>query len=186
MRIVVIGPPGAGKGTQAARLAEHLQIPTLSTGDMLRDACKRKTVVGKQAAQYMESGRLVPDEVAEKIVLDRLGEPDCRAGYILDGFPRTVPQAVNLDLWLEERAQSLTVAIEIQVPEEELLKRLDARGRQDDNSESVRTRLQEYDRLTCPLLDYYRERRLLQVIKGVGTTDHVYSSLQKTIEGVRP
>ena len=108
MQIVFIGAPGAGKGTQADRLADYLQIPGLSTGDMLREACVQQTDVGKQAAQYMESGHLVPDHLVEEVLHDRLDQPDCQQGYILDGFPRTLPQADSLDTWLEKRGRPLT------------------------------------------------------------------------------
>jgi len=184
MQIVFIGPPGAGKGTQSTLLANYLKIPKLSTGEMLREGCDQRTDVGRQAAQYMESGRLVPDPLVEKIVLDRLSEPDCLTGYILDGFPRTLPQAANFDRWLGDQERSLSVVIEIRVSEEELLERLAERGRQDDDREIIRLRLKQYAKLTHPLIDYYEQRNLLQVINGVGTTDAIFNHLQQIVDRV--
>ncbi|MCG8448830.1 MAG: adenylate kinase [Pirellulales bacterium] len=185
MQIVFIGPPGAGKGTQSIRLADYLQVPKLSTGDMLREACHQQTEIGKQAAQYMESGQLVPDHLVEKIVFEKLSEPQCQSGCILDGFPRNLQQAAHLDSWLEKHHRPLKVALEIRVAEEELLDRLSSRGRHDDDRETVRMRLREYDRLTHPLLDYYEKQKLLQVVQGVGTPDEVFARLKEVVENLR-
>ncbi|MCH2594464.1 MAG: adenylate kinase [Pirellulales bacterium] len=184
MQIVFIGPPGAGKGTQSLRLSDYLQIPILSTGDMLRAVCKQQTEVGKQAVQYMESGHLVPDHLVEKIVLDRMSESDCQGGCILDGFPRTIAQAVNLDAWLAERNCPLNVVIEIRVSEDVLLERLAVRGRQDDDHEIIRLRLKQYAKLTYPLIDYYEQFDLHKVIDGIGTADEVFDRLQGIVDSI--
>lgn len=181
MRIVFIGPPGAGKGTQSVRLAEYLQIPQLVSGDMLREVCQQQTELGRQTAEHMQAGRLVPDEIVQAIVFQRLGEPDSEPGCILDGFPRTVPQAAVLDQWLVENRHPLAAVLGIQVPEDELLERLAGRGRQDDDREIIRQRLQQYDKWTRPLLDYYSNRGVLQIIDGLGTTDEVFDRIKKIV-----
>ncbi|NOY29714.1 MAG: adenylate kinase [Planctomycetes bacterium] len=181
MQIVFIGPPGAGKGTQSVRLAEHLQVPHLSTGDMLREACRQKTAIGIQAAEAMGSGQLVSDELVEEVVFERLSQPDCRKGYILDGFPRTVPQADAFDRWLAKRGRPLSAALVLQVDQEELLERLSSRGRQDDDRETVAQRLRLYDQLTSPLLDYYRQHHILHGIDGSGSQDEVFGRIQKVV-----
>jgi len=189
MQIVFIGPPGAGKGTQSVRLAEHLQVPHLSTGDMLREACQKKTSVGIQATEAMGSGQLVSDELVEELVFERLSQPDCRKGCILDGFPRTVPQAEAYDQWLAKRGQPLSVALVLQVDQEELLGRLSSRGRQDDGRETVVERLRQYDRLTRPLLDYYSHCGILRGVDGSGSQDEVFGRIQKVVaelEAMKP
>lgn len=182
MRIVFMGPPGAGKGTQSLRLAEHLQIPKLSTGDMLREAVAQKTEVGVQADEYMVQGRLVPDELVERIVFERLSEPDCENGSIIDGFPRTVPQAEALDDWLVANQGPLSIVLQIFVPLDELLRRLAGRGREDDQRAIVAERLKQFEELTRPLLDYYRGRGILHKIDGVGKTDEVFDRIMSAVE----
>jgi len=182
MRIVFVGPPGAGKGTQSVRLARHLQVPHLSTGEMFREACQQQSDVGKKASSYMESGRLVPDKLVESIAFGRLVHSDCESGYVLDGFPRTRPQAVSFDQWLEHRQQALSGIIEIQVTEDELFRRLDGRGRDDDARYIAAERFDQYRTLTSPLLDYYREQNRLQIVNGLGTTDEVFARIQCAIE----
>jgi len=189
MQIVFIGPPGAGKGTQSVRLAEHLKVPHLSTGEMLREACQKKSSVGIQAAEAMDSGQLVSDKLVEELVFERLSQPDCSKGYILDGFPRTVPQADAFDRWLAKRGRPLSAALVLQVDQEELLERLSSRGRQDDDRETVVERLEQYDRLTRPLLDYYCQRSILQGIEGSGSQDEVFGRIQKVVaelEAMKP
>jgi adenylate kinase len=182
MRIVFIGPPGAGKGTQSVRLAERLDVPHLSTGDLLRSACRNQTPIGKQATQYMQTGRLVPDELVLEVLIERLKQIDCREGYILDGFPRTVTQAVTLDKLLVANGNPLDLAIEIRVEERVLLARLADRGRHDDNLSIVKKRLQQYNDLTRPLLEYYQQQGVLQVINGHGKPDEVFDRIVEAVE----
>jgi len=182
MQIVLIGPPGAGKGTQAVRLAEYLRVPHLSTGEMLRDACKKKTTIGLRAADAMQSGQLVSDTLVEEILFERLEEADCQAGCILDGFPRTVPQAVAFDAWLEDRGRPLLTVLEIRVSKEELLARVSSRGRADDDPKVVRGRLDQFDELTHPLLEYYGSRGVLQVIDGLGTMEEVFARICAAVD----
>ena len=183
MRIVFMGPPGAGKGTQSLRLAEKLQIPKLATGDMLREVVTQKTDVGLKATSYMAQGHLVPDELVEHIVFQRMSDPDCAGGCIIDGFPRTVPQAVALDEWLTKYQEPLNVVLQIYVPLEELLRRLAGRGREDDNREIVAQRLSQFDELTRPLLEYYRDRGILHRIEGVGKTEDVFDRIMTAVNG---
>jgi adenylate kinase len=182
MRIVFIGPPGAGKGTQAVRLKDYLEIAHLSTGDMLREAASAGTPLGREAQQYMSDGKLVPDEVVVGIVVDRLASPDCQRGCLFDGFPRTVPQAETLDGVLAERNIPLDMVLELQVADERLFERLAARGRADDNEDTIRERLRQYTRLTTPLLDYYRGRGILRSVDGEGTPDEVFARIKAAVD----
>jgi adenylate kinase len=184
MRIVFIGPPGAGKGTQSARLVEYLKVPHLSTGDILRQAREEKTKVGLMAAEYIDAGRLVPDSVVVEIIDERIRQPDCVGGCLFDGFPRTLSQAESLDVHLADRGAPLDLVLAVDVPENVLFERLAVRGRDDDNLDIIRKRLGEYQTMTKPLLDYYRSKGLLHLIDGVGTPDEVFNRIKAAIDNV--
>ena len=178
MNLILLGPPGAGKGTQGHRLSERYNIPEISTGDMLRSAVHKGTPLGLEAKSYMDRGALVPDEVMIGIIRERLAQDDTERGFILDGFPRTVAQAEALSRLSEEQQRPIEHVISIAVPQEELLQRLAGRrqleGRQDDTDEAIRHRLEVYERETAPLIDYYRRQGLLRCIIGVGTIDEIF------------
>lgn len=183
MRIVLIGPPGAGKGTQCQRLVEYLDVPHLSTGEMLRQAVLEKSREGQQAAEFMETGRLVPDELIVGMVSKRLMRPDCRQGCLLDGFPRTLRQAATLDEFLERQAMTLDGVIELAVPRDELVRRMMHRGREDDDPEIFSRRISSFERQTAPLLDYYARQKKLVSIDGLGSADEIFGRVQAAIEG---
>jgi adenylate kinase len=182
-RLLLVGPPGAGKGTQAAMLCTLLGVPHVSTGVMLRDHVYRGTELGRRAASIMEAGELVPDAVVNAMVAERLGEADCRCGFLLDGFPRTEAQAGALDGVLEDRP--LEAVVNIDVPEDEVVSRILKRGalegRDDDSEEIARTRLAVYRRQTEPLLDHYAER--VVPVDGVGTIDEVFARIARALAG---
>jgi adenylate kinase len=182
MRIVFIGPPGAGKGTQAERLVQNYKLAHLSTGDMLRAARDAQTEIGRKADVYMSSGQLVPDDIIIGIIRDRLQQPDCGQGYLLDGFPRTIAQAEALDAMLAGQGTPLDVVLELQVAEEELFQRLAGRGRADDKPEVIRQRLVAYRKQTEPLLEYYGAKGLLKSIDGLGTVDEVFGRARKALD----
>jgi len=184
MRIVFIGPPGAGKGTQAERLVMTYGMAHLSTGDMLRAARDGRTEVGVKADKYMSSGALVPDDIIVAIIAERLEQPDCRQGYLLDGFPRTIAQAEALDAMLSAKKTPLDVVLELKVPEEELFRRLAGRGRADDNPDVIRQRLVAYRKQTEPLLDYYGKRELLKSIEGLGTIEEIFERAKAVLDEV--
>ena len=184
MRVVFVGPPGVGKGTQSKLLLDYLQVPHLSTGDMLRKAFQEKTEVGLLSQQYMSSGQLVPDTIILRIVGDRLGG-DCKDGCLFDGFPRTLRQAQALDELLEKRGAPLDAALELKVDEDELVRRLAARGRADDHPDVIRQRLESYRRKTEPLLDYYRQRGLLHSVDGTGTPEQVFDRIKTVLDDIR-
>jgi adenylate kinase len=178
MNLILLGPPGAGKGTQGHRLSERYNIPEISTGDILRSAVQKGTPLGREAKSYMDRGALVPDEVMIGIIRERLAQDDTERGFILDGFPRTVAQAEALSRLSEEQQRPIEHVISIEVPQEELLQRLAGRrqleGRQDDTDEAIRHRLEVYKRETAPLIDHYRRQGLLRCIVGVGTIDEIF------------
>lgn len=180
MRLVLLGPPGAGKGTQAVRLAERLDVPHISTGDLFRANLQQQTALGLEAKRYMGAGELVPDSVTVAMVRDRLADPDVAKGLILDGFPRTVSQAESLHDLLVERGEDLDAVVELRVPVDLLVERLLARGRADDSEEVIRRRQQVYQEETAPLLEHYRDR--LVSVDAVGSieeiTDRVIDALR--------
>ncbi|MGN0746103.1 MAG: adenylate kinase [Aristaeellaceae bacterium] len=207
MNIIFLGPPGAGKGTQAQRVCSALNIPQISTGDILRRAMKEQTPTGVKAKAFIDAGKLVPDEVIIDIVKDRLAQADCGNGYILDGFPRTVPQAEAL-----EGIARIDAVIELDVADEKLIERLSGRRvclkcgatyhvsrlngetkcaacgdtliqRDDDKAETVLNRLTVYHNQTAPLVDFYRERGLLKVIDGAQDMDTIFASIMDIVRG---
>lgn len=185
-RLLLLGPPGAGKGTQALRLVDELEIPQISTGDMLRAAVAAGSPVGLEAKSHMDAGRLVPDAVVIGVARERLAQPDAAQGFILDGFPRTVAQAEALDKLLAEFGSKLERCVVLTVDEEELvarlLKRAEIEGRSDDNEESIRTRMREYREKTEPLIDYYRARGVLAQVEGMGSIDEIAKRVREAIE----
>jgi adenylate kinase len=177
MRMLIMGPPGAGKGTQASIIADRLGIPAISTGDIFRANVTRGTPLGVQAKQYMDAGEYVPDEVTNDMVRDRLREPDARDGFLLDGYPRTLAQVDFLDGVLAERSQALERVLELTVDTEEVVARLLRRaidqGRTDDTEDVIRRRLEVYTEQTAPLVAVYRDRGLLVQVDGLGPIDQV-------------
>ena len=185
MRFVFLGPPGAGKGTQAKRLSEHLQLPHLSTGEMIRDAIGRQTNLGKQAAAHNDAGNLVPDNLILELISQRIAQPDCQGGYLLDGFPRNLQQAEELDVMLAEHGESLTGVFQLAVDEPEILRRLSARGRADDKQAVIHQRLLVYEQQTAPLSEYYQRRGRLFTVDGTGSEDEVYHRLLSCLDHVQ-
>lgn len=193
MRLILLGPPGAGKGTQAQRIATTFAIPQLSTGDMLRAAIAQGTKVGKKAKPLMEAGKLVPDDVVVGVIADRIEAPDCKPGFILDGFPRTVKQAEALDQMLKKKKTPLDVVIEIRVDEAELFSRIETRIRQageagarpDDNPETLRKRIAVYKEQTAPLIPYYEKTKKLEVVDGMLPIDDVWSRIESILRTLK-
>lgn len=184
MRIVFIGPPGAGKGTQAERLVETYGVVHLSTGEMLRDSVREGTPLGNQAAYFMQTGKLVPDEVVVGIIAEQLDRQASARGCLFDGFPRTVPQAAALDHLLAERGKKIDLALELKVDSARLVERLLSRGRIDDQMETIGERFREYERVTEPLLEYYRQRGVLRTVEGDASPEEVFSKIQSAIAKV--
>ncbi|MEO6957912.1 MAG: adenylate kinase [Antricoccus sp.] len=179
MRVVLLGPPGAGKGTQAQLLSDELGVPQVSTGDIFRANVGQGTKLGLLAKTYMDAGNLVPDEVTVAMIRDRLSQPDAQHGYLLDGFPRTVAQAQALDAFLAEFGHPLDGVLEIQVPDEAIVERLSSRRapdgsvRDDDKPDVVRHRLTVYAQETAPLVDFYRLRQLVHPVDGIGDVKEI-------------
>ncbi len=182
MRIVFIGPPGAGKGTQAERVATHLGITHLSTGEVLRGTVSTDKATADEIKECLSSGRLVPDKIVVPIVAHRLESDDCQKGYLFDGFPRTQEQAVALTELLNGNSINIQGAIEFVLPVEELFDRLSKRGRSDDTNEAIKERLRLYAEVTEPLVDYYAQRGVLKKIDALGTPDEVFARVIAAID----
>lgn len=181
MRLLIFGPPGAGKGTQALFISKRYNIPHISTGDLFRENISNNTPLGIEAKRYSESGELVPDTVTNAMVRTRLLKEDCANGFLLDGFPRTPAQAEALDVMMPEGTH-IQVVLNMIVPVEELLKRLSTRGRQDDELETIRRRLRIYTDTTEPLAKFYDKRGILRNIIGVGTIEEITQRITNAIE----
>jgi adenylate kinase len=215
MNIVLFGPPGSGKGTQAKMLAESYGIPHISTGDMLREQLKRETNLGLEAKSYMEKGELVPDEILIGMIKERVAQPDCDSGFLLDGYPRTLPQAEALRRILRELRKELDLVLNIEVPDADLLKRLSGRRmcpcgasyhlvfnppkragicdrcghelyqRADDREEAIMNRLQVYKRQTQPLIEYYTRADLMVRVNGAKEIPAVFAEITGVLDGLR-
>jgi adenylate kinase len=189
LRIVLLGPPGAGKGTQAARVAGRFGAPHIATGDIFRANVAEGTELGRAAQEYMDRGDLVPDEVVIAMVTERLADDDCASGFVLDGFPRTVTQAEALDRRLAESGTPLEAALSFDVTEEELLRRLAGRAaaehRADDAEATIRHRLEVFAIKTRPLIDYYTHRGLLVTVDAIGTIELVTKRILDDLDGNR-
>ncbi len=187
MNVILFGPPGAGKGTQAARLKERHQLAHLSTGDMLRAAVTAGTAVGKQAEAIMAAGKLVPDDLICSVVAERIDSPDCANGFILDGFPRTLGQAEALDTMLAGKARRIDVVIEMTADEAELIRRIEGRAaesggaRADDNVETLKKRLEVYHEQTAPVVPFYREKGVLRTVDGMQSMDAVTRAIEAAL-----
>jgi adenylate kinase len=182
VRLIFLGAPGAGKGTQAQTIAQANHIPHISTGDILRSAVAQKTALGQKAQSYMDAGELVPDQLILELVQERLSQPDSADGWILDGFPRTVVQATFLEDLLHQLNQACDCVINFEVPDQVLVKRLLGRGRKDDTEEVILNRLDVYRQQTAPLIDFYRERERLASIDGNQPVEAVTSKLTQIVQ----
>lgn len=189
MRLVLLGAPGSGKGTQAARLKSHLQVPHISTGDLLRAEVKGGTPLGLEAREVMARGELVSDAILLGMLEARCSQPDTAGGFILDGYPRNLAQAAALDGLLQRIGQPMDFAVQLEVPTELLVERIagraQAEGRADDSPDSVRTRLRVYDEQTAPVIGFYRQHGQLTVVDGVGTLDEVFTRIVEAIAPAR-
>lgn len=189
MNLILLGPPGAGKGTQAKRLQDNHGYAQLSTGDMLRASVAAGTEVGKLAKDIMARGDLVPDEVVVGIISDRIEQPDCKAGFILDGFPRNVAQAIALDRMLDDKGMALDAVVELEVDDKILIDRIETRAaetaggpRADDNAEALKKRLEVYHAQTAPLIIYYRDRGILKSVDGMADMDSVSGQIEEVLK----
>ncbi|MEZ2419879.1 adenylate kinase [Luteibacter sp. RCC_6_2] len=187
MRLVLFGAPGSGKGTQATRLKERLGVPHISTGDLLRAEIKAGTELGLKAKGLMDAGQLLPDDIMLGIIEHRLGEPDAKPGFILDGYPRNLAQADALDTVLARIGQPLDVVVKLDVPDSAIIDRCEVRfekeGRPDDNPDTVKRRLGIYADQTAPVADFYKQRGKLQVVDGVGELDEVTQRVLDVLPG---
>jgi adenylate kinase len=188
MRIILMGPPGAGKGTQATGVAEHFGIPAISTGDIFRANVSNGTALGRKAKEYMDAGEYVPDEVTNLMVRDRIDEPDAEPGFLLDGYPRTLAQVEELDGMIKHTGHKLDAVVVLTASGDELVQRLLQRaetdGRSDDTEEVIRRRQELYTEQTEPLIEVYRERGLLIEVDGMGEVDEVTERIFKALQDV--
>ncbi len=181
-RLIFLGPPGAGKGTQALILSDLYQIPHISTGDILRAAVKAETTLGIKARNYMDAGELVPDDLILDLIKERLGQADTQAGWILDGFPRNVSQAAFLEKLLQELKLTADCVLNLEVPDEILVERLLARNRKDDNETTIRRRLEVYHQDTVPVISFYSDRGMLKAVNGNDSLEGVTAALKTIID----
>ena len=189
MRIIFLGPPGSGKGTQASQLAKRLGVPAISTGEILREAVRKQTALGQKAKSVMERGELVSDDLIVAMIGERLAEADARRGFILDGFPRTLAQARAFETMLSGNGDALSAVLNFSVPEAELTERMlgraQAEGRADDRPETIRERMRVYREKTEPLVGFYRDRDLLAEIDGVGSVSEVAGRVDEAVSSSR-
>ena len=189
MRLLIMGPPGAGKGTQGKVVAEELGVPAISTGNIFRSNVANQTELGKVVSAIMEKGELVPDSLTVELVADRLAQPDTAPGFLLDGFPRTLPQAHSLDDILAELGIALDAVLSLVVDSETLvqrmLKRAQIEGRADDNEETIRRRFEVYSAETEPLLAFYRDRGLVVEVDGLGTVPEVHARIMAALNALK-
>jgi adenylate kinase len=182
MRVIFLGPPGSGKGTQSKLLCQRNGLVYIGTGDMLREAIHRRTPLGERARPYVESGELVPDDLVNELIAERLQRPDRPRCFVIDGYPRTAPQAVALDRLLEQHGLGLTAVLVMRVEDEEIIRRLSGRQRDDDGEEMVRARLAIFHRETAAIAAHYAPRRILHEVKGTGEIEAVYNTITKILK----
>lgn len=186
MKLILFGPPGAGKGTQAKKISSHYDIPHLSTGNIFRYNIKNQTELGKKVKSILDAGELVPDETVVDLVVDELQNEKYDNGYILDGFPRTIPQAVALDKHLASEDDSIDLFLTLSVPQEELINRILSRGegRSDDTPEKIKTRLNVYFEETEPVLNYYKKQDIVEEVNGMGTIDEIFRRIKSVLDKI--
>jgi adenylate kinase len=182
LNLILLGPPGSGKGTQGERLQEDLELPYYATGDILRAAVREGTEIGLEAKEYMDRGDLVPDEVIIGVIAERIADPEASRGFILDGFPRTLPQAEMLDDMLERQAMSVDGVIELAVPRDELVRRMLARKRADDDPAIFARRIESFEVQTAPLLRYYERQGKLASVDGLGTAEEIFERVRAAVK----
>ncbi len=183
MNIIIFGPPGAGKGTQAKKIINHFQVPHLSTGSIFRENIKNETPLGKKVKAFMDEGRLVPDDTVVDLVTDELNKEKYNNGVVLDGFPRTVAQAEALDSYFDKKGSQVDAFVTLSVPEEELVNRILSRGegRSDDTPEKIKTRLKVYHDETAPVHSYYEKKGVIKVIDGLGSIEEIFERILKAL-----